>query len=291
MRVSYVERMRGDCLAAGEALPPGFFLGGLVEVEWFELLWQGFAVVGGEGVRDAEQVGVLGVVALGDEVAGLGEFGRAGGGVVGVGREEVDPAFAEELVGEVLGFFAHSSHDGACGDLDKDACAEPLGEARWVGLEGRVALGVGEDGCEVRELELVEDVGEAGREAVVGDLDEEIALAVDAEARGSGDGLLDVLVGDVEVGAVAEDQGDALAVEGAVELVDALEDDLGIVDITVVGVGGANDVGYAVLEGHAGHGEGVLGASGTVVESPEEVVMKVNHCRGYCAAASEAAKA
>ena len=82
---------------------------------------------GGGGVGGAEQVGVVFAVFAGDEVLGVAHKGRARGGVVGVGGEEVDPAVGEELVGHALGFFAHVSEDGAGGDLNEQAVAEPIG--------------------------------------------------------------------------------------------------------------------------------------------------------------------
>ncbi len=80
-------------------------------------------------------------------------------------------------------------------------------------MEGGVALGMGEDGGKAGELELVEGFGEAGRQAVVGDFDEQVVEAVDAEAGGVCFGLLDVVEGDMEVAAAAEGEGDMFGCE------------------------------------------------------------------------------
>ncbi len=101
--------------------------------------------------------------------------------------------------------------DGVGGDLDEHAAAQPVLEARGIVLQGGVALGVGEDRREAGELEVVEGLGEAGGKAVVGDLDEQVAEAVDAEARGVGLGLLHIVEGEMEVAAAAEGEGDAFA--------------------------------------------------------------------------------
>ncbi len=124
--------------------------------------FEGLAFEERHGIGGDEGFGVVAAVAPGDDVAGLAEARWPGGDVVGVGGEEVHPALAEEVVRHLFGGAAHFAGDGIAGDLDEHAAAHPLGEAGLVGLESGVALGVGEDGDEAGELELVEGFVELG---------------------------------------------------------------------------------------------------------------------------------
>ncbi len=166
---------------------------------------------------------------------------------MGVGGEEVDPFFGEEIVSHLLGGLAHAAGDGVAGDLDEDAAAHPLGEAGRVLLESGIALGVGEDGGEAGELELVEGFREGAGDAVVGDLDHEIAEAVDGELGGLLLGFEDVVVGEMEVAAEAYFDGDGFGVEAALQLGCFGGVFLGKEGVGSVGVGGADDVGDAVF--------------------------------------------
>lgn len=216
-------------------------------------------------------------VSLGYDVAGFAEAWGAGRDVVGVGGEDVDPAVAEEGVADLLGGAAHVAEEGAAGDLDEEAVAEPVLHAVEVALEGGVALGMGEDGREAGELELVEGLGEGGGEAVVGQLDEQVGGAVDGELFGVGDGFVDVVVAEMEVAADAEGEVDVFGGEGVAEGGEALGVALWVVGIGAAGVGGAHDVGDAVFKRDAGHGDRGFEVGRAVVEAEEQVVVDVNH--------------
>ena len=114
---------------------------------------------------------------------------------------------------------------------------DPVDEAIGVGLEGGIALRVGQDGGKAGDLQLIEGLGEPLRKAVVGDLDQEVAEAVDAVARGIGFGGEDVVVGEMEVGATAERQVDVMGLQQPAELGDLCGDHRGLE--LIVGVGGA----------------------------------------------------
>ncbi len=190
------------------------------EVSGAVLLGEGLAFEDGLRVGEAETLGVGGAVAFGDVVAGFAHFGGAGGEVVGVGRQEVDPAVFEEFAGHALGFFAHLAEDGAGSDLDEHAVAHPLGEQGEVTLERGVAFGVGEDGGYAGVLEVVEGFADAGGDAEVGEFDEQVFFVVDGVAGGIGESVLDVVVAEMEVATLAEGEGDGFGCEGGAEFVE-----------------------------------------------------------------------
>ena len=208
------------------------------------------------GVGGAEEMGIFCAIFFCYEVVDAAHDRGARGEVVGVGGEEVDPAVVEETVGHTLGFFAHLSEDGAGGDLNKEAVAEPVGEPFGSALEGEVALGVGEDVDHAGGTEVVEGFAHAGSEDDVGQLDEEIAAGVDGVASGVGVGIFDVVVGEMEVAAGAERERDGLGGESGAEIVEARGGDGGVEGPVGAGVWSADDVSDAVGRGHACHGEG-----------------------------------
>jgi len=85
-------------------------------------------------------------------------------------------------------------------------------------------------------LQLVEGLGEAGGKAVVGHLDEQVAEAVDAEARGVALGVGDVVEGEMEVAAAAERERDARGFEAGTEFGGPGGVDGGIEYVMAVGV-------------------------------------------------------
>ena len=196
-----------------------------------------------------------------------------------VGRKEVDAAFAEQLVGHLFGDGAHVAEHGAGGDLDEHALAHPLDEAGWVLLEDGVALGMGEDEVGAGEAQLVEGLVHVGRDGEVGQLDEEIVPGVDGEAVRVGARALDVVVAEVEVAAKAEGDSDAFAGYEGAQLVKQLVVAVWVEGVAAVGVGRGDDVGDAVLGGHADHRERGFEIGGAVVQAGQEVVVDVYHYR------------
>jgi len=247
------------------------------EVEGFILLGEGAVFVGREGVVDAQAMGVGGAVFFGDDVVGSLHAGDAGLGVVGVGGDEVDPAVGEQAVGHALGGFAHLAGHGVGGDLGKEADTHPLDQAPGIALQGWVALGVGEDGAHAGEAELVEGFIEVEREAVVGELGEQVLAAVDGELVRVGDGVLQVVVGHVEVATGAEDKGDGFGGEGAAQLGEAAGVAFGVEVVDVVGVGCDDDVGDAVCDRDAGHGDRGFEVGRAVVQLGQQMVVEVDH--------------
>jgi hypothetical protein len=262
-----------------EDLPPPPGEGGIifVEVERLVLLGKGFAFVGCHGVGGTEAVGVSDAVFFGDEIVSGAHAGRPGLGVVRVGGEEVDPAVREHTVGHAFGLTTHLANDGAGGDLGEEANAHPVGEALGVALQGWIALGVGKDGAHAGQAQLVKRFVEVGREAVVGEFDEEIVATVERIFFGIGDGVLHVVVAEVEVAAGGDGKGNGFGGEGGAEGVDAASDFSGVEVIDVVGVRGSDDVGYAVFRGDTGHGQGGLEVGRAVVETGEEMMVEIDH--------------
>ena len=144
-------------------------------------------------------------------------------------------------------------------------------------MDGGVALGVGENGNEPGELELVEGFVEAWREAEVRKFNEDIGAFVDGVLFRVGEGVLDVVVGHVEIAAGAEREGDGGGGEGCAEFVEFGGVEGGVEDITAAGVGGTDDVGDAVGSGHSCHGDGGFKVWGTVIERGQEMVVEVDH--------------
>ena len=257
---------------------PAFFEGLWVEeLDAFFLFAEGLAAEDGHGVVAAEEVGIEGAVALVDEFAGLAHAGGTAFGAVGVGGDDMDPTVAEHFVGEALGFGAHVPGDGSRGDLGEETVAEPGKHAFGFALEDGVAFRVGEDGDEAGLAELEESFLEAGGEGVFGEFDEEVIEAVDGVTGGVGQGVLDVVVAEVEVAAQTEGKGDACLGEGDAEFGGACLDEGGIEGIAAAGVGGGDDVGDAVGNGDLGHLEGGGEVRRTVVQPWQKMVVYVDH--------------
>ena len=89
---------------------------------------------------------------------------------------------------------------------------------------------------------------------MVGEFGEEVFAGVDGVLAGVGDGVLEVVVGHVEVAADGERDGDTLGGEGGADGGEAAVDAVVVVSVDVVGVGRGDDVGDAVLGRDAAHG-------------------------------------
>jgi hypothetical protein len=132
------------------------------------------AFKGGEGVVESEELSVGGGVLSRYKVTSFAHTGRARLQIMGVGTEEVYPAVCKELMRYALGSFTHATKDGTGGDLDEHAIADPVSEAVKIALEGRIALGMGEDRNHACESEFVESLGEVRRKAEVWELDQKV---------------------------------------------------------------------------------------------------------------------
>jgi len=151
-----------------------------------------------------------------------------------------------------------------------------------VALQGGVALRVREDEREAGETKLVEDFFETGGEAVIGELDEEIVGGVEGIFAGVGDGVFDVVVAEVEIAAGSEGEGDGFFGEGCAEGGEFFRDELRRESVTAAGVGGADDVGDAVGNGHTGHGDGGFQVGRAIVEAGQKVMVDIDHWqKGY----------
>src|SRR6185437_87414 len=127
------------------------------------------------------------------------EVRRTPDGMVRVCSQEVDPAAVEQLVGEGFGGFAEAAIERAAGDLDEAALAHPLGEMLRLALDGRVALRMGDYQRVAGRLETEERVFKLRGDGGVRELDHQIALAADGIAQGMGDGVDDIIRGEMEV--------------------------------------------------------------------------------------------
>ncbi len=223
---------------------------------------------------EAEAVGDLLAVVFDERGVSVAEVGGAGGDVVRVGGEEVHPVMLEEEMGGGFGAGSEAAEERAGGDLDDASVADPLVHHLGLGLEGGVALGMGEDGNDSAGDELVEGLADGGRDAVVGELDEQVLMVVDGVFAGVAELVLDVVVGEMEVAAEAE--GDESG-NGGLDLGEAFAVDLGVVGPAVVGVRGADDVRDAVGGGRLDHGAGGFEVLGAVVEAIEQMVVNVDH--------------
>ena len=236
-----------------------------------------FAEKSGQGVADAEGVGVTRAEAVGDEVVGFAKTGRPRRGVVRVGGEEVNPSLLQEFQGHALGGLTLVAGEGIGGDLDEQAASEPVGHALGFVHESLVALGVGEDGGESSELKLVKGLLKVGRGTVVGKFDEEVAEAVDAVAAGVGARVGYVVVREVEVAALAEGDRNICVGEAAAQFLDPGRVDRGIEMILGICVGSADDVSDAVGRRKSSHLDRHLEGFGTVVKTRKKVVVNIYH--------------
>ncbi len=153
------------------------------------------------GIGGAEPVGVGRTILLRDQITSSAHAGWARLGIVRVGGEEVHPAVGEHAVGHPLGLLSHLADHGAGGDLGEQANAHPVCEALGVALQRRIAFGVGEDGAHTGQAELVEGLVQVRGKAVVGQLDQQVVATVEGVFLGVGDGVLHVVVAEVEVAA------------------------------------------------------------------------------------------
>lgn len=242
----------------------------------------GLAVEDGGGIFSADKVGIGIAVFLGDEIAGFRHLRWTAGEVVCIRGEEVDPAAGEQGVRHFAGGFAEVAEDGAGGNLHEHAFAKPGGEACVVALQGGIALRVGEDEAEAGEAKLIKNLFKAGGESMVRELDEEIVSSVERIFAGMGDGVLDVVVAEVEITAGGEGERDGFVDEGGTECGNFLVDERRREVVTAAGVRGTDDVGDSIGEGHAGHGDGGFEVRGAIVKAREQVMMDVDHWqKGY----------
>ena len=92
-----------------------------------------------------------------------------------------------------------------------------------------------------------------------------------------GDGVVDVVVAEVEVAADAEGEREGFGGDGGAEGGEAFGDDFWLVGPRAAGVGSADDVGDAVGDSHLAHSDGGFEVRGTVVEAEKKMVVDINH--------------
>ena len=165
-------------------------------------------------------------------------------------------AIGEHALGESLRLTAHPAGHGACRDLSQQTIAEPGKQLSGIALQDRVAFRVSEDGREAGPAQLVESLFQVGREAVIREFDEEVVVTVDAVAFGRREGVLEVVVVEVEVAAEPDPERDAGAFQRGAELLGAPENELRLEAVAIAGVRRTDHVRDAVRDRDAGHLDG-----------------------------------
>ena len=204
-----------------------------------------------------------------------------GGEVVEVGAEHEVAVFGEELVGG-----AEGEGGGGVGEAFEVALEEEAEVAKMVGeggvvLNGAHALGVGEDDGEAEGLEAADGGVEEGGEFFGPEVDEDVFAG-----EGVGDEVVRGGVGGVgaEVDFAAGEEGEMNAdgVQGLLELVGAAGDHRGdgVVGEARPDVWGAEGVGVAGGDEHAGAGEGFFEGAAAVVHAGDEVGVDVDLLEG-----------
>ena len=96
-----------------------------------------------------------------------------------------------------------SSETGG-GHLDHATLLSPLHYALRSLAQNGIALGMGDDSGDAAVAELRKTIGRLLRHAVIAQLDQHVVRAFDGVARGVGENILQIVVGEMEVAAQAE---------------------------------------------------------------------------------------
>jgi len=150
----------------------------------------------------------------------------------------------------------------------------PLHHALQVLAQNWVALGMSDDGGDALIAELHETVCGLRRNAVVVQLDQHVVRACDGVARGIGEHVLQIVVGEMEVAAEAERERGA---DERLQMIDQALEINTVVVVAVVGVRGRDLMRDAVGRGHAAHGYRNVPGLGAVVHFRKNVRMNVDH--------------
>lgn len=193
---------------------------------------------------------------------------------MGIGGEHMDRLTVEEGAGAATGLFAPESGERVGGYLDEAASFDPLGKTLKIFLQVGVALGVGNHRGDSHFQQAKQGRGDLLGNGVIAELDEEIAGVADGVAVGVGEGVLEVVVGEVEIAS----QSEMGRVAG--QLAKPLETGgqfFPMIGVLVIGVGGGDDVLNAVLSGQPAHFQGHVPGGGAVIHFGDDVTVNVNH--------------
>src|SRR3984885_2638756 len=170
-------------LPACQPLPPALFLYILVEIQWLERLRHRLPRQSRKGNWKAKKRRIVGAMLLREKFAGFAHLRRTQGCIVSVCREKMHPPIGEQLMSHSFGVLAHAAQQRSRRHLYKNPAPQPFDDTRLVGLKRRVSLRMRQDRCQSSELQLVEDLRQPTRQAVVGNLHQQVAMPVDTEPR------------------------------------------------------------------------------------------------------------
>ena len=150
-------------------------------------------------------------------------------------------------------------------------------EPRVILLQRRIALRMREDRRHPRQPQRVERLLERRRQRVVRQLHQQVLATVHRVTARVLERVAHVVVAEVEVAAGPEDEPDSRVGDRRAHLSEQCLVLLRVEGIAAVGVRCADDVGDAVIGGHARHLERGGEVRRPVVQPRQKMVVKVNH--------------
>ena len=170
--------------------------------------------------------------------------------------------------------FSPKSSQRGSSHLNDAALLGPLHHALQVLAQNLVAFGMGDDGGDAAVAQLHKTIRNLLRDAVIAQLDQHVVRAFNRIARGIGQHILQVVVGEMEVAAQAKRQ------RVAHKLLQVLDQSLkirAIIVIAVVGMGCGDLVRDAIGRRHAAHRDRNFPRLRSVVHFRKNMRVNVDH--------------
>ena len=193
--------------------------------------------------------------------------------VVGVARHEVHQMPVEQRLAKFPRPAAELAQQALRGHLHEGAGFHPTRQILQTVPQQLIALGMGHDRRHARLLEARKNVRRVAENHHVGELHQQIALLIDGVFPRIGDGVLDVVVAQMEIAAGIEAQ--PVAHRGR-DLGQPLANPLRLETVAQVGVRRPDQVRSAAVCRHARHGDGFLQRRRAIIHAIQQVAVNVD---------------
>jgi hypothetical protein len=140
-------------------------------------------------------------------------------------------------------------------------------------LQQLIALRVGDYGQDAGHAHAFKHLCGVLKDDHVGELDHQIALVTHGVLGGVGDGVLNIVVGEVEIAAFVDT---GMAASDVGEFFDALTDEIRLEGVLKIGMWGGDYIRRPGSGRHLQHRHAFLQAFGTVVQPIEDVAVDVD---------------
>ena len=206
-------------------------------------------------------------------IVGVFQHGRAVFGVVGIAGDEMNEVAFEQLEGEGARCFAKPAQKGLAGNLEVAAFLDPTLECRQSLLEKLITLRVGDYGKDSGGAHAFEHLGGVLENDHVGEFDHQVGLVSDGVFGGIGNGILNIVEGEVEVAAF---MNAGMTTCGLGEFFHAQTDQVWLKGVLEIGMRGGDYIRRPGVGRHTQHRHAFLQAFGTVVQPIEDVAVDVD---------------